>query len=183
MFKDKTQIIIILGLILVIAFLLTRDEVVKTETITNIKYLPKIEEKEDTKPISIEPTIVKIPIKVPNDTIRDTIYKDVKTKKYTFKDTLPNGIVEATILSDKIYKRDIKLKTFDKHTTTKITNTIVQSNLFLGANVSTFNKTEISQASLNLYYVHKDKFIIGAGLGNDFRSKQPITNFTLAIKF
>ena len=179
MLKGKTQIIIILGLILVIAFLLTREETVKT--VTKVEFIPTIEQKFNTKPVEVKMHTIKVPIQIPNDTIRDTIYKDISTKKYSFKDTLPNGVIESTILADNIYKRDVKLTTFDKHTTT--TNTIVKSNLFLGATVSSMNKTQINQASLNLYYVHKDKFIVGAGTGYDFISNQPITNFTLAIKF
>ena len=180
--NSKTKIIIILGLILGIVFLLTNDEIVRVETVTKVKYIPIYDVKEETKPISIEPKIIKIPIKVPNDTIRDTIYKEIHTKKYSFRDTLKNGVIESTILADNIYKRDIKLTTNDKVTTIETTKTIFKSNFFVGGSVNMDLNNQINQAALNGYYVHKDVFIVGAGIGYDLIQKKPITNITLAIK-
>ena len=180
MIKFKTKIIIISVLInLVLVYFLTqRKEVVKIKTVTKTKIIPVTKSAIDTKPFKVEPKTITILNQV---TKTDTIYKNVETQKYTFKDTLSNGIIESIILSDKIYKRDVKLTTFDKHTTKEVTNTIVQSKLFLGGELSTDTNYRLFNAEVKLIFNNKNKYLLSAGIGYNLVIERPIYSLGVAI--
>jgi hypothetical protein len=181
----KIILILILVLVLVLMFRKVKDPEVIVET----KYITITDQKSSTEPIKIEPITIKVPKPIKRDTVYDTkydtiekiIYKDIETKKYTYKDTLKNGVIDAEIIADNIYDRKVRLTTWDKETT--ITKIIPKSNLFIGASFNSNFDMTIDQATLNLYYVYKDKFILGAGFGNDFLVNEPVSNLTFAIKF
>ena len=182
--NNLTKLIIILVLILAIVLILTKDKEPEIKTVTKTEYIRVTDDKIDTKPAQVSTQIIKVPVPVTNYVTKtDTIYKDVETQKYVFKDTLDNGIIESTIYSDLIHKRDVKLTTFNKETTTTITKTKYVSSFFVGVSANTNFNTSIEQLSVNLYYVHKNKFILGTGIGNDFVTDKPISNITFAIKF
>ena len=176
-----TKIIVILGLVLAIVFLLTKEETAKIETVTKTEFIQVSDSKIDTKPITIKPITIKVPVKVPGETITDTIYKDVETQKYVFRDTLKNGIIESTIISDMIHKRDVKLTTFDKETTVETTKTIAQSRMFIGVTFPLSTNNHIENSSLNVYYNVKNKVLLGAGVGYNATINKPYASVTLAI--
>ena len=187
--KSKDILLLIVLALLVYFAFFQKPEIIEREvTIT-----PKTEVKKDTKPVSIEDAKAEIKyIKgdtryIKGDTILikgetkyvkgDTIYMEIDTKKYTYKDSLANGILESIILADNIYDRKIKLTTFEKHTK----ETVVKSMFFLEANFDiTFNGF-IKSTSISLDYTHKNKWRIGAGPGIDFISGQPYVKAKFAI--
>tara|TARA_R110000803_G_scaffold63443_5_gene124145 strand:- start:8667 stop:9203 length:537 start_codon:yes stop_codon:yes gene_type:complete len=171
-------------LIIIILALLyfNKPEIVKTKTVTNTIIKKVIDTVDNTKPTKIEKVFIKIVDTIrTNDTIEKVVYKDRLVNKYTYIDTLKNGVLESVILADKIYKRDVKLTTFDKETTTTTTNYIVKSNLWIGTDLN-INKSIQSQ-SLKLYYQHKDKFILSGGIGYNYAFKSTYYSVGLAIKF
>ena len=162
--KDKIPYIIAIALLLYLYF--SKPEIVKSVTKTEIKFDTITKVIDNTKPQSIKKVYIKLTdtIKL-SDTITKVVFKDKLTNKYTYRDTLENGVLESTIFADNIYKRNIKLTTFNKTTTTETTNTIIQSNLFFGAEFN-FSNT-LHGGSINAYYVHKDKWLLKGGLGYD----------------
>lgn len=160
-----------------IGFKLNKVEVIKTK----IKYDTITQIVDNTKPQQIKTVKVKVPIEVPKiinnyDTITEIVYKEVQTNEYKYKDVLKNGIIEETILADNIYKRDVKLTTFDK----TIEKTVIKSNFYIGGTTTLNFDKSFSNASLGLFYSHKNKFLLGTSLGHNL--KQPNVNLTLAIK-
>ena len=113
--------------------------------------------------------------------VLDTVFKDKEVKKYIYIDTLKNGLLESTILADNIYKRSIKLETFNKNTETTTTNTIIKNSVMMG--VDTNLSSGIQQTSLNLYFIKGDKFLIKGGFGFDFPRKKPFYSVGFAYKF
>ena len=129
----KTRNILILVILLAISFYIgfksNKVEIVKTNTVTKIDTITNVID--NTKPTKIEKVFIKVPDTITvtkNDTVKidRVVFKDKQVNKYTYVDTVKNGRLEATILADTIYKRDIKLTTFNKETTTD--NYIIPSN-------------------------------------------------------
>lgn len=184
----KTRNIVISVILLALAFYVgfksNKVEVVKTKTETITKYDTIIKTIDNTKPQKIEKVYVKVP-KIIRDTInyviKDTVFNKVKTNKYTYVDTLENGRLTSTILADKIYKRSISLETFNKETISNTTNTIIKSSVMLG--VDTNINQGIQQTSFNLYYIHKDKWLVKGGLGYDLPNQNSFYSFGVALKF
>ena len=182
----KTRNILILVILLAISFYIgfksNKVEVVKTNTVTKIDTITNVID--NTKPTKIEKVFIKVSDTITvtkNDTVKvdRVVFKDKQVNKYTYIDTVKNGRLEATILADTIYKRDIKLTTFNKETTTD--NYIIPSNIMLGLDTNLNNG--IQQSSLNLYYIHKDRWLVKAGLGFDFRSKTQFYSVGIGFKF
>ena len=171
-----------IAIIVLIVLYFSKPEIVKTKTETKIKYNTITKVIDNTKPTKIEKVFYKVTDTVRlNDTIEKVVFKDIKVNKYTYVDTLKNGVLNSVILADKIYKRDIKLTTFDKETEKTTTNYIVKSNLWLGTNTN-FSKGIESQ-SIKLYYQNKDKFILNAGIGYSFINNSTFYSVGLAIRF
>ncbi len=170
-------------IIIVLALLyFNKPEIVKTKTVTNTVIKKVIDTVDNTKPTKIEKVYIKIVDTIrTNDTIEKVVYKDRLVNKYTYIDTLKNGVLESVILADKIYKRDVKLTTFDKETTTTTTNYIVKSNLWIGTDLN-INKSIQSQ-SLKLHYQYKNKFILSGGIGYNYVFNNTFYSVGLAIKF
>jgi hypothetical protein len=160
------KIIPYIFIIVLLYLYFSKPEIVKTVTKIETKYDTITKIIDNTKPQSIKKVYIRIKDTIKeSDTVTKVIYKDKEVNKYTYKDTLQNGVLESTIFADMIYKRNIKLTTFNKTTTTETTNTIIQSNLFLGTDVNFSNY--VHSLSLNLYYVHKDKWLAKIGIGSD----------------
>ena len=161
-----TKFIPYIFLIVLIYLYFSKPEIVKTVTKTKTKYDTITKIIDNTKPQSIKKVYIRVKDTIKqSDTVTKVIYKDKEVNKYTYRDTLENGVLESTIFADMIYKRNIKLTTFNKTTTTNTTNTIIQSNLFFGTDVNFSNY--VHSFSLNLYYVHKDKWLAKIGIGSD----------------
>ena len=160
------KIIPYIFIIVLLYLYFSKPEIVKTVTKTEVKYDTIKKIIDNTKPQSIKKVYIRIKDTIQeSDTVTKVVYKDKEVNKYTYKDTLQNGVLESTIFADMIYKRNIKLTTFNETTTTETTNTIIQSNLFLGTDVNFSNY--VHSLSLNLYYVHKDKWLAKIGIGSD----------------
>lgn len=180
--RNIITFIILLLLSFYIGFKSNKVEVVKTKTVTKIDSITNAID--NTKPTKIEKVFIKVSdtIKVTKkDTIKvdRVVFRDKELNKYTYIDTFKNGRLEATILADTIYKRDIKLTTFNKET--KTDNFIIPSNIMLGVDTN-INKG-IQQTSLNLYYIHKDKWLLKGGLGYDLVNQNSFYSFGIAFKF
>ncbi len=182
----KTRNILTFVILLLLAFYIgfksNKVEVIKTNTITKIDTITKVVD--NTKPTKIEKVFIKVPDTITvtkNDTVKvdRVVFKDKEVNKYTYVDTVKNGRLEATILADTIYKRDIKLTTFNKETTKD--NFIIPSNIMMGLDTN-INKG-IHQTSLNLYYIHKDKWLLKGGFGYDLVNQNHFYSFGVAFKF
>ena len=162
----KKHIIYIIAIALLLYLYFSKPEIVKSVTKTEIKYDTITKVVDNTKPQSIKKVYIRISDTIKqSDTITKVVFKDKLVNKYEYKDTLQNGVLESTIFADNIYKRNIKLTTFNKTTTTETTNTIVKSNLFIGTEFNFSNY--LHSGSINLYYVHKDNWLVKIGLGSD----------------
>ena len=53
--------------------------------------------------------------------------------------------------------------------------------IFIGPNIQFDKITGLSYASANIYYNHKNKFLIGAGIGYSFADDTQKFNVTIAI--
>jgi hypothetical protein len=155
-----------IAIIVLLYLYFSKPEIVKTITKTEVKYDTITKIIDNTKPQSIKKVYIRIKDTIKQyDTITKVVFKDKLVNKYTYVDTLQNGFLESTIFADMIYKRNIKLTTFNKSTTTETTNTIIKSNLFIGTDVNFSNY--VHSLSVNAYYVHKDKWLAKLGIGSD----------------
>ena len=188
----KNKIIIGMGIVIAILLYLyfSKPTVIGTVTETIIEHDTIIKIVDNTKPQTIKKVFIKVPVPVTvydtvNNTIikTDTIFKDKEVTKYVYKDTLKNGILTSTILADMIYKRSIELKTLNTTTTTTMTNTIAQSMFMFGPNGTLSFTGEFKSASINAYYIHKDKWLVNGGVGYEINAKEPTVNFGTAFKF
>jgi hypothetical protein len=178
MFKNKIIAILIILLVVISYLYFEREDKIITKVETKYDTITKVID--NTKPQSIRKIYIKITDTIDkNDTITKIIYKKKEVKKYRYKDTLKNGIITSTILADNIYKRDVKLKTFNK--TTIITKERFKSQLYFGGSVILNNDKSVLNTSINGYYTHKNKWLLGAGVGYSY--KQPNVTLTFAIKF
>ena len=167
----------------VVGFFSNKQEVIKTKTETVIKYDTITKIVDNTKPTKIEKVVIEVPKNIANTQL-DTVYiesKQVTTNKYTYIDTLENGLLKSTIWADKIFKRSIELTTFNKETKTTTTNTVIKNSVMLG--VDTNINSGIQQTSLNLYFVRGDKWLVKGGLGYDIARQSHFYSVGLAIKF
>jgi len=181
----KNKIIIALTLIsLILAFFLFQKPkvVVKTETIIDTIIKIKVDTIDNTKPTEIKKVVVKVPI-TKYDTIEKIVYKDIKTNRYTYKDTLDNGIVESIIFADNIYERNIKLKTFDKTVLIKTKEVLVRNDMYLGGTITLSENKSVLNSSINIFYTHKGRFLLGTGIGYDTTTKKPFLPITIAFNF
>ena len=182
--KNKLNILLVISLGIVLWMYLTKEVVAKevTKTVTLYDTITKIVD--NTKPTEVKKVYIKVADTiVKNDTITKVIYKDKEVNQYKYTDTLQNGILESTILADKIYKRDIKLTTFNKNTTTNTVKTIVKSELYFGS-IFMFSPTkELENTSINAFYTHKNKWLITGGVGYNSIEKKPNISLGIALKF
>lgn len=177
---------LVLGLAIALAIMLwlffMKPDIVKEVVTTVVKYDTITKTVDNTKPTEIKKVTIRLTDTIfVNDTIRKVVFKDKIVSQYKYKDSLENGVVEATILADTIYKRDIKLTVFNKTTTTEIVRTVVQSKFYVGSNMQFDKANGMTFASANLYYTHKNKWMVGAGYGYNFQFEKPQFSITLAI--
>jgi len=179
---QKNRIIAVLIIITIVSlwFGFNKQAEIKTVTKTKIEYIPQEEKVENTQPTSVEIQTIKVPV-YKNSHTTDTIYLDKEVKKYSYRDSLPNGIITATILADNIYSRSVKLNTFNKEITTTTDHYIVKSMLFLDVGVNKHIKDEIRDINIGVNYTRKDKWRIGFNTGYDFTIKQPFAGFKIGI--
>ena len=181
--KDKIIIGLGIALAIVLFFLFQKPKVVvETQTTYDTIIETRLDTIDNTKPTEIKEVIVKVPI-TKYDTIEKVVYKDVKTNRYTYLDTLSNGIVNSTIFADKIYERSISLKTFDKTIVKNVKETIVMNTWYVGGTVNLNQNKNVLNQSLNVFYTHKGKWMIGGGLGYSNDSKEIYFPLTFAVKF
>jgi hypothetical protein len=182
--KNKLNIVLIIS-IGILLWLYFSKEVVEKEVIkTVIKYDTIINTIDNTKPQKIKKVYIRITDTIKeSDTITKIVYKDKEVNKYTYRDTLKNGVLTSTILADNIYKRDITLQTFNKTETTTITKTVFKSTLYVGGMITSDLDKSLNNASINVYYTHRNKFLITGGLGYGIKTDKPTINIGAAIKF
>lgn len=180
----KIIIILSVALSVVLWLYFAKDGVETIKIVTTYDTITKIIN--NTKPTKIEKVYIKVVdtiyrTKTVNLVVTDTVYKDKEVKKYTYKDSLPNGELTSIIYADNIYRRDIKLKTFNK---TEITTIKLYKSVFYfgGGIVSDFGK-RVDNVYISGYYTHKNKFLIGLGYGYSITAQKPTLNFQLAFKF
>jgi len=191
LYKDIIKVVVIVALsIIVYKLYFEKESVIGTETIIT----PITDVKPNTQPIKIDTLYIKGNTEyVKGDTkyIKGGIqYKDgeviyvdsstvgsIPVKKYTYIDSLANGILKAEIVADNIYNRKIKLTTFNKETTT----TVVKSLLFLDFEIETYKDLNLRGASVSLDYINKNKWKIGVGVGYDLNFNQPYGKISFGI--
>jgi len=175
-------LIVVIGILLWLYF---SKEVVEKEVIkTEIKYDTIINTIDNTKPQKIKKVYIRLIDTIKeSDTITKIVYKDKEVNQYKYKDSLENGIIESTILADNIYKRDVTLQTFNKTETTNITKTIFKSSLYFGGMITSDLDKSLNNASINVYYTHRNKFLLTGGLGYGMKTDKPTVNIGLAFKF
>ena len=176
---NKTTIILILSiLLLIMSYLYFKKQPETVKIVTSYDTITKIID--NTKPSVVRKIYIKVPKIVEKTTNSvstiDTIYVNKEVQKYTYKDTLQNGVLESTILADNIYKRDIKLTTFNKNTTI----TKVQSSLYFGSIVNVYDRS-ILNISSNAFYTHKNKWLITGGVG--FNTINNKINYSIGVGF
>ena len=177
---SKTNLILIITILVLAWLYFAKEDVISVKTVT--KYDTITNTIDNTKPTQIKRIIIKTTDTIKeNDTVTKIVYKDKEVKEYKYKDSLKNGVVNETIIADNIYKRDIKLTTFNE--TKTITKTVVKSALYLGGTITSDFDKSINNASLNAYYTHKNKFLITTGLGYGIKTDKPNVNVGIAIKF
>ncbi|WP_299527449.1 hypothetical protein [uncultured Lutibacter sp.] len=182
--QNKLNIFLIISLAIILWLYFAKSEVVKEVTKIEIKYDTITKIVDNTKPNKIEKVFIKVPeVIIQNDTITKVIYKNKEVQKYHYKDTLQNGVLESTILADNIYKRDIKLTTFNKETTTKTVKTIVKSELYFGTIFTISPTKQLENTSVNAFYTHKNKWLITGGVGYNFYENNPNISIGVGFKF
>lgn len=183
--KNKIIIALSVAVAVLIYIAFNKEEVVETLTTTKIEYIPETSTIIDLPPVSITPTTIKVPVPVEvtkDSIVRDTVYMDIEAKKYTYKDSLPNGVITSNIIADNIYRRDVQLETFQKKVTTKTTNTIVQSSLFLNVGINRYINTKtIRDVNVGIDYTMKNKWRAGLTGGYDFIQKDPFVGIKVGV--
>ena len=182
----KNRIIFILSLVLCIVLWLyfAKEETIKEVTKTVTKYDTITNTIDNTKPQQIKEVTIKITDTIKeSDTITKIVYKDKIVKKFQYKDTLSNGVLNSTILADNIYSRKIQLTTFNKETTKETVKTVVKSSFYVGGMITSDLNKSIVNTSINTYYTHKNKFLLNAGLGYGIKTDKPTVNIGFAIRF
>lgn len=182
--KDKIIIGLSIALAVVLWLYFAQEETIKEVEVTKIVYKTITDTIDNTKPTKIDKIVIKtIDTIKESDTITKIVYKDLKVNKYVYKDSLKNGVIDATIVADNIYDRKVKLTTFNKETETTVTKTVVKSTLYFGVGVTTEFDRSINNASINAYYTHKNRFLLTGGLGYGVKSETPTVNLGVAFKF
>lgn len=182
----KSKIIIILSILLAILLWLyfAKEEVIKTVTKTVTKYDTIVNTIDNTKPQQISKITIRVTDTIKqNDTITKIVFRNKLVNKYNYVDTFENGTINETILADTIYKRDVKLTTFNKETETETIKTVVKSSFYVGGMITSELDKTIINTSVNGYYTHKNKFLLTAGLGYGIQTNKPTANIGFAIKF
>ena len=183
----KNKIIIALAIATAILAWLyfSKPEIIKTVIKTETRIDTITRTIDNTKPQEIKTITIRIPDTIrinKTDTITRIEYHDQITNQYKYKDSLENGTITSTIIADKIYDRQIQLKTYNKTTTTEITNTIVKSQFYSGPGFQ-FNEGSLQAATANIYYTHKNKFLIIGGAGYSFEATKPFFKIGVGFRF
>ncbi len=179
--KDKIIIALSIALAILLYLYLSKDEVIKEVTKTEIRIDTITKVIDNTKPTEIKRVVIRVPVEViKTDTITKVIYKDKEVTRYKYIDSLTNGIIKSIILADNIYKRDVTLKTFNKTITTETIRTVVKSDLYFGGMITLGQNKSVLNKSLNVFYTHKGKWLITGGFGY---SDVPNISFGIALKF
>jgi hypothetical protein len=174
----RNKIIIAQTLVIIIlAYFLFSGPEVKTE----IKTVEKIVKVTDTVTVSKPQKIKKVYVSVPSYST-DTVLVQKEAKEFIYKDTLKNGILNASIFADTIYKRNINLTTFNKETHVEIKKEVFKPVFYVAPSVTMHKLESVKNASLNAFIASR-KILIGAGAGLDIETGQPTMNATIGFKF
>lgn len=163
----KIKIALSIIIVILLWLVLSKDEIVKTVTKTTIEFIPEVSKIITSKPKEIKIIKIKVPVVV-NSTTTDTIWRNKEVKKYSYIDTLSNGIIKATIVADNIYSRSLELETFNKIITKETTNTIVQNSLFLNFGVNRYVNKDLRDINISIDFTKKNKWRFGTVVGYDF---------------
>jgi hypothetical protein len=165
----KNKIIVALSIIIAILTYITfdRDDIIKSVTRTKIEFIPEVSRIVEAKPISVVFKKIKVPI-IRDSISKDTVWMEKNVKKYSYIDSLKNGIIKSDIIADHIYSRNVELKTFQKKITKETTNTIVKSMLFLDVGVNKYTDKTFRDVNIGVNYTRKDKWRVGVTAGYDF---------------
>ena len=182
--KNKIILIISIALCIVLWLYFAKEETIKVVTKTVTKYDTIVNTIDNTKPQQISKITIRVTDTIKqNDTITKIVFRNKLVNKYNYVDTFENGTINETILADTIYKRDVKLTTFNKETTTETTKTVVKSAFYIGGMITSELDKTIVNTSVNAYYTHKNKFLLNTGLGYGIQTNKPTVNIGIAIRF
>ncbi len=175
----KVREIIFIGLAVIFAYLwwTKKVEPIETtivETKTIYKNRPEIVLNLQSQPIKLpeiinEPTIIQkgaTKIKIPQG-----------AKKYTYKDSIPNGEISSIIYADSIYARLLtyRFNPVEKETFTSKIESKFDNRVMLGGGFDDFYDFNDKNIRLNLFYI-TNKWMLGVNYGTIGRG------LTFAIK-
>ena len=141
---------------------------------TEVKVVEKIVKVTDTiwqtKPQQIKKVFVSVPNK-----------KNKKeTKEFIYKDTLKNGILNASIFADTIYNRQIEMITFNKETT--IEKIKFKPSFYIAPSVDMQGFDKVKNIELK-GYLSGGKLMIGSGVGVDLNTNEAYVPVTIGFRF
>jgi len=183
----KVELILLLIIVFLLLYTCSREDkgvVVKTETTTDTIYRPldPIDITVVSSPVNMQPDILVIPPKI--DIIQGVKVvteegKTVETNKYTYKDTISDGVVESTIWADNIYKRVLNYKSNPTQMVINNTETITKfDNRFMIGTYTLFDNTgslfsmsdyRWSGTGLEILHIRQKVYYgLGAGIGKSY---------------
>ena len=184
----KSKIIIALGIALAIAlfFLFQKPKVVvETVTTTKIEQIPHEVSLPKLQPKEVTLKTIKVPMYLKDSVTKrvvDTIYKEVETKKHSYTKKFDKGVLNSTIYADSVYQYDVDFKFYEEKRMISTKETIVRNDVYLGSTITLNPNKSVLNQSVNVFYSHRGKFMIGTGLGYDNNTKQIFLPITFAIK-
>jgi hypothetical protein len=139
-----------------------------------IKVVEKILKETDTIWQSKPQKIKKVFVSIPNK-------EDKKqTKEFIYKDTLKNGILNASIFADTIYQRNIEMVTFNKETT--IEKTKIKPSIYIAPTVGVQGMNNVQNIGLKAY-LSGGKLLMGSGVSVDLNTKEVFIPITVGFRF
>lgn len=165
----KTKIIFVESIVIIILlyFLFSGSE-------KEVKVVEKIVKVTDTiwqtKPQEIKKVYVSIPEKT----------NKKQTKEFIYKDTLKNGVLNASIFADTIYNRRIKLITHNKETT--IEKIKFKPSFYFAPTIDMAGFDNVQNIELKAY-LSGGKLMIGSGVGVNLETQKPYVPVTIGFRF
>ena len=139
-----------------------------------IKVVEKIVKVTDTIWQSKPQKIKKVFVSVPNKAIKK------ETKEFIYKDTLKNGILNASIFADTIYQRNIEMITFNKETT--IEKIKIKPSIYIAPTLGIQGLNEVKNIGVKAY-LSGGKLLIGSGVSIDLNTKETFIPITVGFRF
>lgn len=139
-----------------------------------IKVVEKIVKLTDTVWQSKPQKIKRVFVSVPNKETKK------ETREFIYKDTLKNGILNASIFADTIYQRNIEMVTFNKETT--IEKIKFKPSFYIAPTVGMQELNEVKNIGLKAY-LSGGKLLIGSGVSIDLHTKQTFIPITVGFRF